>query len=260
MELYLESGLLIIIVATILWIYSVIIRNASIVDIFWGTGFVLISFYLFFFAQSISLRKIILLTLVSIWGLRLTIHLFLRNSGKPEDFRYQKFREDYGKQSYWWISYFQVFLLQGFLMILIASPLAGVFLCGDNIPLNIFDYMAMGLWLIGFSFEAGGDFQLAKFKKNKENKGKVLSSGFWKYTRHPNYFGDSAVWWSYALFAIAAHQYWFIAGSFLMTFLIVKISGVAMLEKSLTVDKPQYREYIERTSTFFPWFPKKTNT
>ena len=242
---------------TLLWIYSVIIKNASIVDIFWGLGFVIIATYLFLFVESLSARKLILFTLVSFWGIRLSIHLFFRNYGKGEDFRYQKFRKDYGEHRYWWISFFQVFLLQGVLMLMIASPLVGVFVSDNNIPLNIFDFLAIALWLIGISFEAGGDYQLAKFKSSRRNKDEVLSTGFWKYTRHPNYFGDAAVWWSYALFAIAAQQYWFVPGAILMTWLIIKISGVAMLERSLTTDKPAYKAYAERTNAFFPWFPKK---
>ena len=260
MVLYFETLLLVFGAMTVLWLYSVYLRNASIVDIFWGVGFVLITFYLFLFSETTSLRKSILLFLVTVWGLRLSIHLFIRNVGKPEDFRYQKFRKDYGEHRYWWVSYFQVFLLQGILMVLIASPLVGVFVSDEIIPLNIFDYLAIPLWIIGISFEAGGDYQLAKFKNNHSNKGEVLSSGFWKYTRHPNYFGDAAVWWSYALFAIAVQQYWYVSGAILMTYLIIKISGVAMLERSLLADKPAYKDYVEKTSAFFPWFPKKTNT
>lgn len=257
MNLYLNASILIVVLMTLLWIYSVIIKNASIVDIFWGLGFVVIVSYLFFSVETLSLRQIILFSLVSIWGIRLTIHLFIRNVGKAEDFRYQKFRKDYGEHRYWWISFFQVFLLQGVLMLMIASPLVGVFISKENIPLNIFDFMAIALWLIGISFEAGGDYQLSRFKNKRKSKDEVLSTGFWKYTRHPNYFGDAAVWWSYAIFAIAAQQYWFVPGAILMTWLIIKISGVAMLERSLITDKPAYKDYAERTSAFIPWFPKK---
>jgi len=119
------------------------------------------------------------------------------------------------------------------------------------------DYAGILVWIIGFTFEAGGDIQLARFKSNPQNKGKVLNTGFWKYTRHPNYFGDSAVWWSYALFSIAAGSYWLSLGSVLMTLLIIKVSGVALLEKSLTSTKPQYSEYIRKTNAFIPWFPKE---
>ena len=117
--------------------------------------------------------------------------------------------------------------------------------------------MGIVVFIVGFAFEAGGDFQLARFKKNPNNKGKVLNTGFWKYTRHPNYFGDSVVWWSFAIFSMAAGSYWTIIGSVGMTLLIIKISGVALLEKSLKENKPQYHDYIKKTNSFFPWFPKK---
>jgi len=123
--------------------------------------------------------------------------------------------------------------------------------------LNVLDYLGILVWIIGFTFEAGGDFQLSRFKQNSKNKGKVLNTGLWKYTRHPNYFGDSAVWWAYALFSIAAGSYWQIIGSIMMTLLIIKVSGVALLEKTLNNTKPQYREYIQKTSSFLPWFSKK---
>jgi steroid 5-alpha reductase family enzyme len=202
-------------------------------------------------------RKILILTLVSIWGLRLTIYLALRNIGKGEDYRYQEFRKNYGPKRYWWFSFFQVFLLQGALIMLVSLPLLGINSTTSSGDLCILDYLGILVWCIGFSFEAGGDFQLARFKKDIKNKGKVLNTGFWKYTRHPNYFGDSAVWWAYAIFSIAAGSYWQIIGSIIMTLLIIKISGVSLLEKTLKDTKPQYKDYIQKTNSFFPWFPKK---
>ena len=198
-----------------------------------------------------------MLVLVTIWGLRLSSYLAWRNIGKGEDFRYQEFRRKYGPQRYWWISYFQTFLLQGILTMIISLPLLGVSMGNTSDSLNLLDCCAILVWVIGFSFEAGGDYQLARFKKNPENKGKVMCYGFWKYTRHPNYFGDSAVWWAYALFSIAAGSYWQVIGSVVMTLLIIKVSGVALLEKTLNNTKPQYAEYIRKTNAFFPWFPKK---
>jgi len=117
--------------------------------------------------------------------------------------------------------------------------------------------LAVVFWIIGFVFEAGGDYQLTKFKSNPENRGKVLNTGLWKFTRHPNYFGDTMVWWSFAVFSIAAGSYWTVIGSVLMTLLIIKVSGVDLLEKTLKVGKPQYNEYIQKTNSFFPWLPKK---
>lgn len=255
-EIYGWGFLGIWVLVTLLWLLSIPLRNVSIVDIFWGMGFVLTNGWYYWAGEGNPDRKLLLLILVSIWGLRLSIYLAWRNLGKGEDFRYQQFRKDYGADRYWWLSYFQVFLLQGLLMGLIAVPLA--FGQGESrFGLNVWDYVGAAFWLIGFVFEAGGDWQLARFKADPANKGKVMDRGFWRYTRHPNYFGDAAVWWGFGLIAIGAGGYWGVLGSILMTGLIVKVSGVALLEKSLKTQKPQYAEYIRKTSAFFPWFPKK---
>ncbi len=241
---------------TILWIISIFIKNVSIVDLFWGFGFVMVNIYYFYYTGEPNAIKIILLILVTIWGLRLSIYLAIRNIGKGEDFRYQEFRKNFGEHRYWWLSFFQTFLLQGVLMWIISLPLLGVNLNSESDTIPILLYAGLFVWIVGFVFEAGGDYQLAKFKKNKDNKGKVLSSGFWKYTRHPNYFGDSAVWWGYGLLSLSVGGYWYIIGSIIMTLLIIKVSGVALLEKTLKTQKPEYVEYVKNTNSFFPWFPK----
>lgn len=242
---------------TTLWVISVLIKNVSIVDLFWGFGFVVSAIFFYLKTDGYETRKILLLVLVAIWGLRLSIYLAWRNIGKGEDFRYVQFRKQYGEHRYWWISFFQTFLLQGVLMWLISAPLLGAMYYSGNNSLGFLDFVAIAFWVIGLSFEAGGDFQLARFKSNPDNKGKVLNTGFWRYTRHPNYFGDSSGWWAYGLFCLAAGSYIPVLGSILMTALIIKVSGVALLEKSLKDTKPQYKEYIEKTSSFIPWFPKK---
>jgi steroid 5-alpha reductase family enzyme len=195
--------------------------------------------------------------MVTLWGLRLSVYLAWRNIGKGEDFRYREFRRHYGEERYWWISYFQTFLLQGILMWLISAPLLGAQYGPAEQSLTILDYAGIVIWIIGIIFEAGGDWQLARFKSNPSNKGKVLNTGLWHYTRHPNYFGDAAVWWGFALFSVSAGSYLPVLGSLLMTALIIKVSGVALLEKTLKSDKPGYDSYIRRTSAFIPWFPKK---
>ena len=257
LSIFLEGFLLLISLLTILWIVSVLIKDASIVDIFWGMTFVVTNIYYFIATNDFYTRKIILLVLVTLWGLRLSIFLAFRNIGKGEDYRYQEFRKKYGPERYWWVSFFQVFLLQGILSIVISLTLLGVNFNTQNNDLSWLDFLAIFIWLIGIVFEAGGDYQMTKFKKNPENKGKVLNTGFWKYTRHPNYFGDSTVWWAYAIFSIAAGSYWTVVGSIIMTFLLLKVSGVALLEKSLKAGKPEYHEYIKKTNSFLPWFPKK---
>ena len=257
MILFSQATLIIVIFVTLLWIWSVFIKNVSIIDVFWGLGFVIVNVYYAFISGDLTARKVLVLILVSIWGLRLAIYLAIRNTGKGEDFRYQEFRRNYGPKRYWWFSFFQTFLLQAVLIMIISLPLLGINTSASSGSLNSLDYLGIVVWVVGFVFEAGGDYQLMRFKKNPTNKGKVLDIGFWKYTRHPNYFGDSAVWWSYAIFSIASGGYWQIIGSIIMTLLILKVSGVSLLEKSLKDKKPLYRDYIKKTSSFLPWFSKK---
>ncbi|MBT8253386.1 MAG: DUF1295 domain-containing protein [Flavobacteriaceae bacterium] len=251
------AAIVILICMTLLWVLSVFIKNVSIVDLFWGIGFVIVNGIYVYLSDGFYFRHVILMGLVVIWGLRLSIYLAFRNIGKGEDFRYQEFRKQYGVNRYWWFSFFQVFLLQGALILLVSLPLLGANYYTQTDELGVLDYLAILVWVIGFVFEAVGDFQLSRFKRNPENKGKVLDKGLWKYTRHPNYFGDAAVWWSYGIFCAASGIYWPIVGSLLMTFLIVKVSGVSLLEVSLKNHKPKYQDYIRKTSAFLPWFPKK---
>jgi steroid 5-alpha reductase family enzyme len=257
LEIWLQALVIILIMMSLLWIISIIIKNVSIVDLFWGFGFVLAAIFYFLRTGVDGPRKIVLLIMVLLWGVRLSIYLTWRNAGKGEDFRYRQFRKEYGEKRYWWISFFQTFLLQGILMWLISAPLLGAQFYGQEKPLGFPDFLGIAFWIIGFAFEAGGDWQLARFRSDPGNKGKVLDTGFWHYTRHPNYFGDSAVWWGFGLFCLSAGSILPVLGSLLMTALIIKVSGVALLEKSLKDQKPQYKEYIEKTSAFLPWFPKK---
>jgi steroid 5-alpha reductase family enzyme len=256
-QIYLQALYIILIMMTLIWLISVAIKNVSIVDSFWGPGFVIACCFYFLRTGGTDIRKIILLTLITIWGFRLSLYITLRNRGKGEDFRYKEFRKKYGDTRYWWISFFQTFLLQGLLMWFISAPLLGAQFSSVIKPIGFTDYLGIACWLIGFTFEAGGDYQLSKFRSNPENKRKVLNKGFWRYTRHPNYFGDATVWWGYGLICISAGSYIPVLGSVLMTALIIKVSGVALLEKTLVNQKPGYKEYVENTSAFLPWFPKK---
>jgi steroid 5-alpha reductase family enzyme len=256
-QIYLLALAAILTMMFVLWIASIILKNVSIVDLFWGFGFVVASFIYFLKTDGLEIRKVLLLVMVVIWGLRLSIYLAWRNIGKGEDPRYQKFRKDYGEHRYWWVSFFQTFLLQGILMWLVSAPLLGAQYHNAENGLSLFDFLGVLIWSVGIVFEVGGDFQLARFKGNPSNKGKVLNSGLWRYTRHPNYFGDTAVWVGYALICISAGSFLPILGSLLMIALIIKVSGVPLLEKSLKETKPEYKEYIEKTSAFIPWFPKK---
>ena len=258
-QIYLKALIAVMSMMTLLWIVSVFLKNVSIVDLFWGIGFIVASSCYFYYSNGDMTRKVILEILVVIWGLRLSAYLAWRNYGKGEDYRYREFRKKYGENRYWWISYFQVFLLQGILMWLISAPLLGAQYLNPSATFNILDLLAILIWITGFIFEAGGDFQLARHRSNPQNKGKLLNTGLWRYTRHPNYFGDSAIWWAFALFSIAGGSYLPIIGSLLMTALIIKVSGVALLEKSLIEKKEGYEEYKRTTNSFIPWFPQKNS-
>lgn len=252
---FFQTGLIIVGLMTILWLISLVLKDSSIVDIFWGTGFVIIVWTIFTLTPGVaSARKLLLAFLVTIWGLRLSIHIFFRNHGKPEDFRYQVWRKEAGKD-WWWRSFFKVFLLQGVLMWIISAPLTAAQL--SDKPLFWLDYLAVVVWLVGFFFESVGDAQLAQFKSNPKNKGKVLNTGVWRYSRHPNYFGDATQWWGFYFVAAAAGAWWTIFSPIIMTALLMRVSGVALLEKTLKKEKSGYKEYVETTSEFFPWFPKK---
>ena len=256
---YLTVGLVILGFMTLLWLVSLALKNSSIVDIFWGTGFVIVTWVAFVLTpDGFVLRKWLLNVLVTIWGLRLSLHILTRNWGKPEDFRYQAWRKAAGA-AWWWRSFFKVFFTQGVILWIVAAPLLAAQISAQPNQLTWLDYIAVLVWLIGFFFEAVGDWQLVRFKANPVNKGKVLQTGVWRYTRHPNYFGDAAQWWAYYLIALAAGGWWTIFSPIIMTTLLMRVSGVTLLEKSLKETKPGYKEYVETTSEFIPWFPRHKN-
>ena len=244
---------------TLLWLLSLALKDASIIDSFWGPGYLVQAVvYFLLIDKGNETRQMLVLAVVALWSLRLGGYILWRNMGKGEDFRYQRWREKHGER-WWWRSYLQVFILQGVLMTFIVFPILGAMNGGnadDN--LTVIDMLALLIWIVGFAFEAGGDFQLAQFKANPANKGKVMDKGFWRYTRHPNYFGDATQWWAFYLFAVAAGAWWTIFSPIIMTFLLLRVSGVAMLEKDIADRRPQYKEYIEKTSAFIPMPPKKT--
>lgn len=250
--------LAVLIYMTVLWLVSLWLKNSSIVDIFWGPGFALAAWtYFALTPDGFTTRKLILAVLVTIWGLRLGLHIGIRNHGKPEDYRYARWRKDAG-DSWWWRSFFKVFLLQGVLLWVIATPLAVAQASAEPASLTIFDILGVVVWGIGIFFEAVGDWQLTRFKADPANKGKVMQTGLWKYTRHPNYFGDATLWWGYFLIALSVpFGFLTIFSPIIMTYLLMKVSGVALLEKDLKKSKPEYAAYIEATNAFFPGMPKR---
>lgn len=260
MTTYLTLGSIILGLMILLWLLSLALKNSSIVDIFWGTGFVIVAWVTFLLTpEGFEARKWLLSILVTIWGLRLSLYILTRNWGKPEDFRYQVWRKEAGS-AWWWRSFFKVFLLQGVLLWIISTPFLAAQISAQPDRLTWLDFLAIPVWLIGFFFEAVGDWQLSRFKANPANKGKVFDRGVWRYTRHPNYFGDATQWWAYYLIALAAGGWWTIFSPIIMTTLLMRVSGVTLLEKSLKEEKPGYKEYIESTSEFIPWFPRKKSS
>lgn len=236
----------------LLWLVSLALKDASIVDIFWGCGFVVVAWVGYFNTTGDETRKLLLTTLVTIWGVRLAGYLFQRNHGKGEDYRYQAMRKRI--KNFPLLSLPIVFIFQGVLIWLISLPIQ--FAQASPEPLTAFDLLGAVLWAIGLIFEAVGDWQLARFKADPNNKGKVMERGLWRYTRHPNYFGDALLWWGIFCFALP-NGWWTIISPFAMTTLLLKVSGVALLEKTLAKTKPQYEAYVRRTNAFLPWFPKK---
>jgi len=260
LSIYANAALVILGLMIALWLISLLLKDSSIVDIFWGTGFVITAwFYFFLTPDGFAARKLLIVILTTIWGLRLSIHILLRNWGHGEDYRYQQWRQEAGS-NWWWRSFFKVFLLQGALMWIISAPLLAAQSNPNPARLIWLDYLGAILWGIGFFFEAVGDWQLARFRANPDNKGKLLNTGLWYYTRHPNYFGDAAQWWGFYLIATAAGGYWTIFSPIIMTLLLRRVSGVTMLEKSLKESKPGYKEYVETTNPFIPWFPHKSSS
>ncbi len=246
----------------ILWCYmtlwflvSLLKKRNDVADIAWGLGFVLLAWFAFYLVETSQARQLLVNILVTVWGARLAAHIYFRNRGKKEDYRYKEWRAKWGKWFYL-RSYFQVYLLQGALLYLIVFPVLTVHRNPGG-PLGLLDAVGALIWLIGFLFESVGDLQLSAFIKNSANKGKLISEGLWKYTRHPNYFGEVAQWWGIWIIAISA-PYWFLSvvGPLTITILIVKVSGIPMLEKKLS-KHPDFEEYKEKTSIFFPLPPKK---
>ena len=240
---------------TLVWMLSVRLRDASVADVCWGLGFVLLAWLYCFLSPALTPRSWLVAALITLWGARLSLHIFRRHHGKGEDPRYQAMRASHGR-AFWWRSLFTVFWLQGAILWFVALPLL-VAVRAAPPALTAGDGLGIVLFAVGFGFEVVGDHQLARFKAEPANRGKVLESGLWRYTRHPNYFGDATLWWGMYVVAASTPGGWLtVLSPSLMTLLLMRVSGVTLLEDSLKATKPGYRAYITRTSAFFPWFPR----
>ena len=249
--------------ATAVWLFmtSVFIialreQDNSIVDIAWGPGFIVNAAVCLAVSGSLSMRQMMVSFLIALWGVRLALHIHTRNQSREgEDFRYRAWRETWGK---WFVirSYGQIFLLQGVVMLVVSAPVFVVNVHPEG-TLGLLDVAGIALWVIGFAFEAVGDWQLLRFKRSKRGQGAIMTEGLWSITRHPNYFGEVTLWWGFFLMALGSrYGLYAIISPLTITFLLLRVSGIPMLEKKV-VGNPEFEAYKARTSAFFPWFPGK---
>jgi len=253
--MYLETFILLFTFFVVFFIIGQVTKNHSVVDIGWGLGFIVSALYTFFRNPDAGLKGGLITILIVIWGTRLSYHIARRNLGKPEDYRYTDMRKRWGDKLVLLKAFVFVYFLQMLIQYVVTLPV----IYGNTTNQKVYWYNWIGvcLWGIGFFFESYGDYQLKQFKKNPKNKGKIMDKGLWSFTRHPNYFGDSAMWFGVFLIAITDIQsVWIIVGPALMTFFLVFVSGVRLLEKKYEGRK-DFEAYKKRTSPFIPWFPRK---
>jgi len=236
------------------FILSVIKQRNDVADIAWGLGFVALAWASYFAFGTFSTTALLVNGLITVWGVRLATHIAQRNRKKPEDRRYQAWKEEWGQ----WVyprSFLQVFMLQGALLFLIALPTLSVNQASSDF--SLLQFLGLGIWLIGFFFEVVGDWQLKKFIAEPKNKGKIMQSGLWKYTRHPNYFGEVTLWWGIFVLALGSPLgWWGIIGPITITVLILFVSGVPLLEKKYA-GREDFEVYKQKTSVFLPLPPRQ---
>jgi steroid 5-alpha reductase family enzyme len=242
---------------TLWWIAALALRRNDIADVAWGLGFPVVGIALIVSVRDRVPPVLVLLTaLTVVWGVRLAWHIGSRRRGSSEDFRYVQMREKWGTSA-WWRAYLQVFLLQGVFMLMISSPLI-VAAAAPPVPLGLIAWIGAGVWLVGIVFEAVADAQLAAFKHDPANKGRVMDRGLWSWSRHPNYFGESLLWWGVWIACLGAPWGWIaVVGPVTITFLLLKVSGVPLLEKHYEGNEA-YQAYARRTSVLVPLPPKKS--
>jgi steroid 5-alpha reductase family enzyme len=253
-NVFLYCSLIIFIYATIWFAISVYKKRNDIADIAWGIGYIIICGFLFIAYPAGPVVKL-LYVLVILWGLRLSLHIYTRNKNKAEDFRYKAWRDEWGK-SFYWRSYVQVFLLQGIFLLIIISPVIHAAIAGF-MQWDRFTWIGLCCWIIGFYFQAVGDWQLAVFKSNPKNKGLIIQTGLWKYSRHPNYFGEIMMWWGIFIITIPfANSLYFIVSPLAITLLLVLVSGIPMLEKKYK-GNAAFEDYKKQTSVLIPLPPRR---
>ena len=250
-----QTALLVYIFMTLFFLVNIMRRKNDITDVAWGFGLIFVAIGTLVSVTEPSLRAVLVTTLVIIWGLRLSIHIYDRNR-KGEDFRFQKLKEKWGKY-FLFRSYFQLFMLQGLLLLIVSLPIIIINTTINSSSLGIIDLLGLFVWVLGFLFEAIGDYQLKQFKKDPNNKEKIMRKGLWYYTRHPNYFGELIQWWGIFIISISVPFWWLaILSPITVTILIFKIFGIPIIEKHYQ-NHPEFEEYKKQTSSFFPRIPRK---
>ena len=250
MNYYLILAITLLVFVHLWFVISLITKRNDVADIAWGLGFIVLTWTSFFIGGQAETRSVITAILISVWGIRLAWHIHTRNKGKAEDYRYLAWRQQWGK---WFLlrSYLQVFILQGAFLYIISLPILLIHK-SETAPLIWLDIVGIAIWMFGFYFEALGDAQLVRFKKNPNNKGKLMQDGLWAYTRHPNYFGEVVQWWGIGIIALSVKGGWMgMIGPITITYLIVKVSGIPMLENKMQFH-PDFANYTQKTNAFFP--------
>jgi steroid 5-alpha reductase family enzyme len=242
----------------ITWIVSLWRRDSSLVDRIWGVGFVIAALVTAHHTTLSNPRQWLMLTMVGLWGLRLSAFLTWRNWGEGEDPRYQAMRRQH-QHRFWWVSLVTVFALQAIIQWLLSIPLQLTIAETHGTPLGVWDLLGITLFLTGFIVETTADQQLTHFRRTA-TPGAVMDRGLWRYSRHPNYFGEAVLWWGfYGVTCAVPNGFWTFPAPLIMTLLLLKVSGIPMLEKRLKKRREGYAAYIERTSAFIPWPPKSTD-
>ena|SRR5438067_8262885 len=238
----------------LLWLLSLRLKDASIVDIFWGPGIAGVVDIAAWLGGSSGTRSSAVLLLVNLWAFRLALHIWTRHKG--EDRRYAEMRRHFGR-NWWWLSLIQVFFLQAILIWFIPAPLVAALLY-SHMPMGWMDYLGIGLGAAGLIFETLADTQLAAFRVDPTNRRLVMDRGLWAWSRHPNYFGECLMWWGFFLIGYgASHQKWLLLSPILVTVLLLKVSGVSLMEENIASRRPAYADYRRRVSGFIPWPPKR---